>query len=251
MKKIGIVGGIAWLSTADYYAGICRRSEQWHLARNAESAPSYPEMSIESLDLSKVLSYLGNDEDEQSWTQYDDYHRAALQRVEANGADFAIIASNTPHHRFATIVRGIGIPVISILDAVAKKSAGIGAKEVLILGTAITMKSAKFREGFAKLGIRAAGPNNEAARAMTVELITELQRGNDKGATQKLGKIARNSLEGNSKAQPVVCLACTELPLAFPEQRMLESFESDDIVYINTSAVHMNAAFGYAVGEET
>ena len=48
-------------------------------------------------------------------------------------------------------------------------------------------------------------------------------------------------------AQPVVCLACTELPLAFPEQKMLTTFEYDGVSYINTTAVHIVAAFDFAV----
>jgi aspartate/glutamate racemase len=44
MKKIGIVGGVAWLSTVDYYSEICRRSERWHLARNPQAVPSIPEL---------------------------------------------------------------------------------------------------------------------------------------------------------------------------------------------------------------
>jgi len=247
MKKIGIVGGVAWPSTVDYYAEICRRSERWHLARNLQGMPSTPEMTIESLDLSKAVSYLGMDDDEESWSQFDDYHRAALKRLETSGADFALMASNTPHHRFAAIVRGIGIPVISILDVVAKKSARIGASKILILGTALIMRSVRFRDEFAKYGIEAAGPHDEATRAMTVELITELQLGKLDRARERLGKIVRLSFERQFKAQPVVCLACTELPLAFQEQKMFATLQYDGILYINSTAVHIDAAFDFAV----
>jgi aspartate racemase len=247
MKKIGIVGGVAWLSTVDYYSDLCRRTEQWHLARTLQGAPSTPEMSIESLNLNKAVSYLGTDDDEQSWSQFDDYHRAALERLEVSGADFALMASNTPHHRFAAIVRGIGIPVISIFEVVAKESARIGASEVLILGTSLTMRSPGFRQEFAKYGVEAAGPHDETARAMTVELITELQLGKLDGAAERLGRIAKISFERQFKAQPVVCLACTELPLAFQEKKLLATFEYDGVLYINTTAAHINAAFDFAV----
>jgi aspartate racemase len=240
-RKIGIVGGVAWPSTVDYYSEICRRSERWHLARNPQGVPSTPEMSIESLDLNKAVSCLGIDDDEESWSQFDAYHRAALKRLEASGADFAIIASNTPHHRFASIVRGIGIPVISILEAVAKASARIGAREVLILGTALTMRSRRFRKEFAKYGVEAAGPHDETARAMTVELITELQLGKLEEAAERLGRITRIAFERQFRAQPVVCLACTELPLAFPRQKMLATFEYGGVLYVNTTAVHLKA----------
>ena len=249
MKKIGIVGGLAWPSTVDYYSEICRRSERWHLARNPQGVPSTPEISIESLDLNKAFSYIGSDDNEESWRQFDDYHRAALKRLETSGADFALMACNTAHHRFASIVRGIGIPVISILDVVAKESARMGACEVLILGTALTMRSPRFREGFAKYGVEAAAPHDEGLTAMTVSLITELQLGRMDGAAERLGGIAKTSFEQQFGAQPVVCLACTELPLAFPEQKMLTTFEYDGVLYINTGAVHINAAFDFAVNQ--
>jgi aspartate racemase len=249
MKKIGIVGGLAWPSTVDYYSELCRRSEEWQKARNPQAAPWMPEMSIESLDVNKALSYIGNDEDEESWSRFDEYHRSALLRLEASGAKFALMAANTPHHRFAAIVRGIGIPVISIIDAVAKESARIGAREVLILGTALTMRSPRFREGFAKYGVEASGPQDEAARAATVALIKELQMGDAEGGAERLGEIARQSFEGQFRAQPAVCLACTELPLAFQEQKMLTTFRYGSILYINTTAVHIHAAFDFGVSE--
>jgi aspartate racemase len=249
MKKVGIVGGVGWRSTVDYYSEICRRSEELCLAKNPHAVPSFPEITIESLDLNKAISYIGNDVNEESWLQFDKYHRSALQRLEANGADFALIASNCPHHRFATIVRGIGIPIISILDAVAKESARIGAAEVLILGVDLTMRSPRFREGFAKYGVEAAGPRDEAVRAMTVGLITELQLGKLVGAAERLGRIARMSFARQLKTQPVVCLACTELPLAFPEQKRLTTFEVDGILYINSTAAHIDDAVDFAVHE--
>ena len=50
--------------------------------------------------------------------------------------------------------------------------------------------------------------------------------------------------------RPVVCLACTELALAFPEQKMLANFEFDGVLYINSAAVHINAALDFAVGAD-
>jgi aspartate racemase len=146
-------------------------------------------------------------------------------------------------------VRGMTIPVLSILDVVAKESARIGVRKVLILGTAVTMRSAKFREGFAKYGIAASGPQDELPRTMTAELITELQLGRFEGSAEKLAKIARISFENQFSSQPAVCLACTELPLAFQEQKTLPTFEHDGIVYINTVAAHINAAFDFAVND--
>src|SRR5712675_749673 len=105
MKKIGLLGGVGWRSTVEYYSAICRRSEQRYIANHIQKIPHIPEMCIESLDLGKAVSYLGKDDDEQSWRLFDDYHAVALKRLEEAGADFAIMASNSPHHRFDSIVR--------------------------------------------------------------------------------------------------------------------------------------------------
>jgi len=246
MKKIGIVGGVAWISTVDYYTEICTRSEEWHAASGLPGPPSTPEMVIESLDHNKAVAYLGVEGDEESWRGFDDYHRAALQRLELSGADFALMASNTPHHRFETIVRGVTIPVLDIFEVVAKESAQIGASEVLILGTAVTMRSARFREAFARHGIQGVSPADEMARRSTIELIQDLQLGKVEGAAKRLAAIAEECYQ-QFKRQPLVCLACTELPCAFPEWKMFPFFGVDDIVYINAAILHANAAFNFAV----
>jgi aspartate/glutamate racemase len=104
-------------------------------------------MSIESLDLNKAISYLGADDNEQSWSQFDEYHRAALQRLEARGAR-------------------------------------IEAKEGLVLGTALTMSSARFRAVFAEHGVETACPQDEEARASIIGLIAELQLGKPEGGVE-------------------------------------------------------------------
>jgi aspartate racemase len=214
MKKIGIVGGVAWRSTADYYTGICRLSEEWHRARGKTGALPTPEMSIESLDLDKAISLLGCDENESSWRDFDAYHREALVRLEVSGAQLGIIASNTPHHRFESIVRGIGIPVINIFEAAARHCAKLGVKEALILGTSQTMKSTKIRDIFTEYCVAASGPPTDALMTRTAQLIEDLQRGESKGAVKRLWDIVVKSAPVRASSSIAVCLACTELPLA-------------------------------------
>jgi len=248
VKKIGIVGGVAWQSTMHYYAELCRRSERY-LASRPPGVPSTPEISIESLDHAKAVSYIGSDGDEESWVQFDEYHRLALKRLEASGVDFALIASNTPHHRFDTIVRGIGIPVISILEVAAKESARIGAQQVLLLGTALTMSSSKVRQEFARHGVAAISPTDGTARSMTIKLIADLQLGKLEGASERLGRIAKRSFGSQASNPPAVCLACTELPLAFERMKRLATFEHDGILFLNTTVMHINAAFNFALDQ--
>ena len=83
IKKIGIVGGVAWPSTVVYYSELCRRGDElrstpWPNARLADMAF---EMTIESLDLNRAISYWGEDDDDASWARFDEYHRDALKRL--------------------------------------------------------------------------------------------------------------------------------------------------------------------------
>lgn len=245
MKKIGIVGGIAWPSTAEYYSEICRLGEVRRSA--ASGVPAMPEMVIESMDHDRAVAYIGSDGDEASWSRFDAYHRSALQRLEASGAEVAAIASNTSHHRFPEIVRGIRIPVISIFEAVAAECARMDARQVLILGTATTMRSARFRAAFAVHGVEAAGPDDAESRAESIRLSEGLQHGKDEDAAARLADIVKRCSRQRSVAPALVCLACTELPLAFPELKNLTVFESQGIRYMNSSAVHVRAIFDHAV----
>lgn len=240
MKKIGIVGGVSWQSTIAYYADICKRGQ--HL-------PQLPEVSIESLDLKKAEALFGTDGNEDSWEQFDAYYRSALNRLAVSGAEIAFIASNTPHHRIASIIRGVDIPVVSILDAVAKKCVRIGLPRLLLLGTALTMRSEVIRDGYAAHGVDAVGPSDSELRSQTVALINDLQNDRLDGTRERLLWIVGNAIDPFD-SKPAVCLGCTELPLAFGSAGALETFTLNGVTFVNTSIVHANAVFDFAAGDE-
>jgi aspartate racemase len=241
MRKIGIVGGIGWRSTAEYYAEICRRCEEEHAARGGAGTAPTAEMAIESLSLAKAFALLGRDGDEASWAEFDRYHREALERLEASGAEVAVLAANTAHHRLKKITRGVRMQVVSILDAAAREAARAGRRQALILGTALVMRSPVVYEAFEKQGIEAAGPVEETERAAALQLIAELQRGQTEGAAERLHCLVRGAFARLFAGTPMAVLACTELPLAFPEMGSRAAFEVEGVVYINTTAAHVDA----------
>ena len=140
--------------------------------------------------------------------------------------------------------------MLSIFDAVARASAQVGANEVLILGTPITMTSASLRQAFKSNGIAAFGPKDDTQREMTVSLIGDLQRGKTQGSAQRLVEIARSSIGHAFYAKPAVCLACTELPLVFEQHRLQETLEYDGFRFINSTIVHVETALDFAFGGE-
>jgi aspartate racemase len=243
MKKIGILGGIGWPSTVEYYAGLCGLAE----SRNrAQGRAQMPEMAIESLDLANAEMLVGTDGDEGSWLAFDAYHRAALQRLERSGADFAVIACNTAHHRLTQIERDLAIPVLGIVDAAADACAERGVREVLILGTRTVMTSAVFREAFRQRGINARVPAEERHRQMVLASINALARGHDDGASGRIREVIGESGLHQTDPSAAVYLGCTELPLAFPAHKHESLFEIDGIRCINSTALHIRAAFEFA-----
>jgi aspartate racemase len=243
MKKLGIVGGVAWPSTVDYYRAICRLSVDFHKRENLSGPSAIPEMTIESLNLAKSFAMRGGAmTDHASWAAYDRYFREALQRIERSGAAVAIIASNTPHNRFSAITEGINIPVLSLFEAVGSHCAQIGVSDMLILGTAPTMASPVFADILKAAGIRGFSPASDTERTKIVALISELYEDRNEQAESRIRAVVDASFP-DTGASRAVCLACTELPLAFANIEKETDLELGGIRYINTTMIHARAAF--------
>jgi aspartate racemase len=246
MKKIGIVGGVSWPSTIEYYRAICQMSLDYHSKMSITGPSPMPEMCIESLNINYSFSHRGQSIEDNSWDEYDTYFNSALKRLEKNGVDFAIIASNTPHNRYDAIVENINIPVISIFEAVANQCKSLNISKLLLLGTEPTMNLPIYPDYLARHGVEAFVPSAEADRTKIIDLINELYKGKCIGADKQIEIVINSTFESASHTQKVVCLACTELPLAFKDKSDLANFEENGILYINTSVVHAKAAFDYA-----
>ncbi|MFZ0794597.1 MAG: aspartate/glutamate racemase family protein, partial [Candidatus Korobacteraceae bacterium] len=105
MRTVGILGGIGPESTVDYYRGI--------VAGYRQQRPdgSYPSVLINSLSVSKLLGWM----DAGQLSNLSDYLADELQKLVRGGADFGIIAANTPHIIFDELQRRSPIPLISIV----------------------------------------------------------------------------------------------------------------------------------------
>lgn len=244
MKKLGIVGGLAWPSTIDYYRALCRMA----VARHAGEGPaSTPEMCIESLDVAKSFGMIGKAGDEASWASYDRYFRQALERLEAAGAEVAIIAANTPHNRFDAITRGMRLPVVSIFEAVARECARLGVREMLVLGTALTMQSPVFPAVLARFGVRGFAPASAEERAKVLGIIAELYAERAVNAAARIREVVDRVMPA-AGGERAVCLGCTELPLAFPAIEREPSLAVGDVRYFNSTIIHAREAFAALEG---
>lgn len=242
MKKLGIIGGIGWPSTVEYYRLICQASELYHSNQQFAGPTPMPEMVIESLNMNFTVNKRGTSEDG-SWSTWDAYFNQAIKRLVASGAELIIMASVTPHARLQQICQGISVPVLSVYEAIGAYCSQAGIKQLLVLGTMPTMSSAAFQISMKPFNVSALYPPNEALKFTVVETIGRLYQHKTSGAGEGIAQVVRASIAEVDLEKYAVCLGCTELPLAFPESSGEASFTVNGITYLNTSVIHASYAF--------
>ena len=249
MKKIGMIGGLAWPSTLEYYRLICQRVSDIHQRRGDVPPYGVPEMVIESVNIAHTRALRGVQGDEASWHHFDQVFRETLLRLKAAGADFGCIASNTPHMRLAAITDRLDFKVVSIIDAMASVAKQLAAKRVLILGTSVTMTSPVYAEVLNNAGIPTCPPLPMEVIAEIQHLIdTDFYTGRAVAARARFVAICRKYMQ---TPQTVIALACTELPLAFPDHLDEAVFVFEDLTFINTTVAHVEAIVSQVMTSES
>jgi len=248
VQTIGLIGGLAWPSTADYYRLLCSRTNAFFKQRGSEPPYPTPHLIIDSLNINATRKLCGTDDDDASWAAFDAVFRESFLRLKTAGAAFGAIASNTPHTRIEAIRRGLDFPVVSILDATAAQAQQL-APAALVLGTPVTMRHHAYRRALQRHGVTTLPLPADATIERLGRLIDdELCAGHTETAQQQIMQICRGNLRDPGSA--VVCLACTELPLAFPEFAEVAHFSFAGIRFINTIVAHVEAILGTALQVE-
>ena len=247
MFKIGIVGGVAWPSTLDYYRLICAGASRHFAALGLGRPLPVPPMTIESVVQAETRALRGVEGDEASWAAFDDHFRQALLRLQAAGCDFGLIANNTTYMRIEAIRQGVAMPILDMLDVVADAASELGATRALVLGTPVTMQSPAYGRALAMRGIAVNDPLPRHEIAELQEKIDTVfhEPGTPEGRRAILDLCAAHVTEPEATA---VLLACTELPLAWPEHAEAPVFRAGGYTLLNTTALHAKAALERAIG---
>lgn len=242
MKKIGIVGGVGWPSTIEYYKSICTLSQSyWEKQGHSRPLPT-PEIVIESLNMNFTVNNRGSAE-LGSWNKWDQYFKTALEKLEANGAELLLIASATPHTRLAQISSSVTVPVISIYEAIGKHCQFLGVRNLLVLGTLPTMSSSAFIDGVSKYDLNVFYPSSENSHDRVVGIIDELYHNITDGSLESIDAIVRENLTSANQDNFAVCLGCTELPIAFGTLSVQSDFHVGGITYLNSTVIHSQHVF--------
>lgn len=230
MKTIGIVGGLGPESTVDYYQRIIA-----DFVRRRPAA-TYPEIVIFSANMDALFEHI----ERADWDGIAAMLLAKIRALSAAGADFAAIASNTPHIVFDRLAAASPIPLLSIVQATCDAARAAGMKRLGLLGTRLTMSSDFFAKAFGRAGLEVVVPDDEEQQRIQHRLMSEIELGVFKPSTRdELNGIARR-LQRDHAIDGLI-LGCTELPLIMTEP-------IDGLPFLNTTAIHCERIVRECVG---
>ena len=231
MRKLGIIGGTSWSSTALYYdhinRGIAQRLGGLHSAA----------LAIESLDLAPIAAMeLAGDWDGVAKVTLD-----AAKRLKASGAQGLLIASNTGHKVYDAVAACIRLPMLHIGDATADQLVADRRSRVALIGTRFTMTEPHVRSRLEARGISLAPVEPEWIREVDRIIFDELAAGRVVRDSQRQLKTLITEL-AKRKVQAVV-LGCTELVLAV-------DVKANVLPVYDTTAIHARAAVEWMLADE-
>jgi aspartate racemase len=225
VKTLGIIGGIAPPSTVDYYQRIVAGY------REQRKDGSFPSIVINSIDLSKMLSFVFADE----LDELTEFLLPEVERLARAGADFGLFASNTPHIVFDRVAARCPIPLISIVECACAAAKKMGLKKLGLMGLRTTMEGKFYPETFSRSKITLVAPAAEEREYVHDKYMNELIPGNFLAETRERIFAIIAQMKKQHGIEGVV-LAGTELPL------LLRGSNDAGIPLLDTTQLHVNAA---------
>ena len=232
MKRIGVLGGLGPESTLKYYRLII------DLCRERGLGGNYPEIIIYSLNFKECHDLMESGRERELVAKY----VGGIESLHRAGADFALIASNTPHTFFEEIEAKSPIPLLSIVEATCGVVAKQGLERVGLFGTRFTMQADFFQKAFRRRNISVIVPEEEEQAYVNDKIFNELVWGkvvdeSRRGLLEIVGSmIERDSIQG-------VILGCTELSLILPQGEL-------GIPFFDTIKIHAQSALDYSLSDE-
>ena len=231
MKTIGLIGGMSWESSLEYYRIINETVREQlgglHSAR----------IFMYSFDFAEIaeLQDVGN------WDQTAKSITRAAQKLEKAGADVLLICTNTMHKVADEVQENVEIPLLHIADAATEEIKARGLKKVGLLGTKFTMEEDFYKGRLSdKYGIEVIIPDEHERQIIHQVIYDELCIGQAKQASkEKFRRIMQNLAENGAEG---IILGCTEICLLV-DQRDAE------IPLFDTTTIHATSAARFALSQ--
>lgn len=233
MQRIGLLGGMSWTSTAEYYRlineEVAARLGGLHSAR----------ILLSSLDFAEVAQMQADGD----WGAAGDLLAREAANLEVGGADLILICANTMHKVADRVEGAVHIPVLHLADATAQAVGAAGVTTVGLLGTIFTMEQAFYRDRLAEHGLvvrtPAADDRAELHRIIYDELCQGVIEESSRTWCERLvADFAEEGCEG-------VILGCTELELT------LDPDGDSPVPLFATTRIHASAAVEAALAVQS
>ena len=230
MKTIGLIGGMSWESSQEYYRiineEIKRKLGGFHSAK----------CILYSVDFAEVEKL----QHEERWEELTGLMIGAARSLENAGAEFIIICTNTMHKMADEVQNSIKIPLLNLVDATADQIRQGGLKNIGLLGTKFTMEQSFYKGRLSnRFGGEVIIPNEEEREIIHQVIYNELCLGNiNQTSKARFINIINSLIDRGAEG---IILGCTEIPLLVNQ--------SDIRVPIyDTTQIHAKAAVRYALG---
>jgi aspartate racemase len=229
MQMIGLIGGMSWESSAEYYR-ILNQGVRDRLGPTASAR-----CLLWSFDFSEIeeLQHKGD------WNGLEARMVDAARCLEAGGAEVLLICTNTMHRMAPAVQAAVGVPLLHIADPTAERIKAAGFSKVGLLGTAFTMEHDFYKGRLSERhGLQIVVPGDEDRATVHRVIYEELVAGRatEKSRDAYRGIIARLVADG---AEAVI-LGCTEIML-------LVRAEDSAVPIFDTTAIHAQAAVEMAL----
>jgi aspartate racemase len=230
MKTIGLIGGMSWESSIEYYRII---NETIKAKLGGHHSAKSVMVSVDFAEIEE-LQHRGE------WDEAAKLLISAAQDAENGGADFVIICTNTMHKLADEVQKQIQIPLLHIADATAQRIKSLGLHQIGLLGTKFTMEEGFYKDRLTeKYGLEVLIPTENEREIIHRVIYDELCLGEINPASKEqylriMDHLVENGAEG-------IILGCTEISL-------LVGPEDSSVPLFDTTQIHAEAAVDYALG---
>ena len=228
MKTIGLIGGMSWESSLEYYRLINQKVKDKLGKKHSCESLMY---SVDFYEIEK-LQHQGK------WEELSEEMIKYAENLKKGGAEFIVICTNTMHKMAGEIEDKINIPLIHIADAVSKAINEKGIKKVALLGTKFTMEEDFYKNRLKENGIEVIIPWEEEREIIHNTIYNELIDGLILDESREKFKAIIQNLK--SRGAEGVVLGCTEIPLLIKD-------EDSPIEVFDTTELHAEAAVDFAI----
>ena len=229
MRKLGLIGGMSWVSTRTYYEHINRIVQQRTDRRS--SAP----LLIESLDFAQLYAL----RTENDWSHAAQILADSARRLEAAGAGALIIGANSMHRVFELVATAVQIPILHIAESVGERMEEDGVKVAALLGTRNVMTESFYRRRLVSHGVDLLPPDLTNVETLDRIIYEELMVGRaTREAERALKSMITTIAQEGAKA---VVLACTEL-------EQVVDVDANVLPIYDSAQIHAQAAAEWILG---